>query len=409
MKVAYLSNQYPKISHTFIRREIAGVEQAGLEVVRYAVRSAAENLVDERDREERGRTRVLLGRGLAGLLPAVLATLATRPLRSLRAGATALAICRRSPRSWLHHLAYLAEACQLLRWTSRAGVEHVHVHFATNPTDVALLCHELGGPPFSFTAHGPSDLGSAWADTLPTKIRRAVFAVAVCQDGKRRLLALAPPGHEGKIQVVGCGVDSRFLGAEVPGVPEQPRLVCVARCNPEKGLPVLLRAARLLADEGLDFQLRLIGDGPERRALESLAAELGLDGRVRFEGWRSGDEIRAAIVESRAMVLSSFSEGLPVVLMEALALRRPVVGTDVGGISELVLPGRSGWVVPAGDPRALAGAMRAVLSRPAPELDAMGRFGAQQVAEAHDSAAQARRIAGLLLGSRGGDAGAGRA
>lgn len=400
MKVAYLTNQYPKTSHTFIRREIAGLEEAGLEVERISVRAVDEPLVDEGDRAERGRTRVLLEHGAPGLLPAVLAVCASRPLRTVRALRTAVAMGWNSPRGLARHLAYLAEACVLLRWASRLGVEHVHAHFSTNPADVALLCRELGGPPFSFTAHGTADLGSASAASLPTKIEKASFAIAVCEDGRRRLLLRAPGGHEDKVHVVRCGVDRSFLRAEACGVPTAPKLVCVARLGPEKGIDVLLRAASVLAEEGLDFELSLLGDGPERASLEALTRALGLGARVRFEGWRNGAEVHARILASRALVLASLSEGLPVVIMEALALRRPVIATAVGGISELVVPGVCGWLVAPGSVRELAEAMREALTRSSAELDAMGRVGASHVTAAHDASVQAQRMAQLFRASR---------
>ena len=406
MKVAYLTNQYPKTSHTFVRREIAGLEEAGLEVERISVRAVDEPLVDEGDRAERDRTRVLLARGVLGLVPATLATCACQPLRTLRALCTAIAMGWNSPRGLMRHLAYLAEACVLLRLVSQLRIEHVHAHFSTNPADVALLCRELGGPPFSFTAHGTADLGSAAVESLPIKIEKACFAIAVCEDGRRKLLQRAPRGHEHKVHVVRCGVDRRFLAAEASRVPGEPRLVCVARLSPEKGLGVLLRAAFLLAQEGLDFEISVLGDGPERKPLEVLASALRLSGRVRFEGWKSGAEVHAHILAARALVLASLSEGLPVVIMEALALRRPVIATTVGGIAELVVPGECGWLVPPGSVRELAAAMREALTRPAAELEAMGSRGALRVAAAHDASAQARRMARLFRASRLGQASA---
>lgn len=401
MRVAYLTNQYPKTSHTFIRREIAALEGAGIEVDRISVRAVDEPLVDEQDRAEAGRTHVLLARGALGLLPDVAATCAARPLRVLRALRTALALGRRSPRGLARHLAYLAEACALLRWVSRHGVEHVHAHFSTNPADVALLCRELGGPPFSFTAHGTADLGSGAAVSLPTKLAKAAFAVAVCDDGRRRLLARATPVLAHKIHVVRCGLDGAFLAAEAGLVHVAPKLVCVARLSREKGVDVLLRAASVLAREGLSFELALLGDGLERAALEGLARELDLGGHVRFEGWSNGAQVHARILDSRALILASRSEGLPIVIMEAFALRRPVIASDVGGISELVVPGDNGWIVPSGAVPELADAMRQALTRPAAELDAMGRRGAARVAEVHDASVQARRLARLFRDSRG--------
>jgi glycosyltransferase involved in cell wall biosynthesis len=396
VKVAYLTSQYPKTSHTFIRREIAGVERAGVEVERISVRAAGADLVDESDLAERRRTRVLLDRGVPGLLPATLATLVRRPRRAIRALTTAIAMGRRSPRGVARHIAYFAEACVLLDWSTRLGIEHVHAHFATNPTDVALLCRELGGPPFSFTAHGTSDLGSAEPGALTRKLEAASFAVAVCDDGRRKLLAHELGGRETEIHVVRCGVDRAFHAKTRSPVPEAPRLVCVARLSREKALAVLVRAARLLADEGLEFELAILGDGPERTRLERLVRELALDDFVRFEGWSSGDAVREAVLRARALVLPSLSEGLPVVIMEAFALRRPVIATRVGGIPELVETGVSGWIVDPGSDRSLRDAMREALQRPARELDAMGERGAQRVLVAHDADAQAKRLARLF-------------
>lgn len=409
MRVAYLTNQYPKTSHTFIRHEIAALEGAGIEVERVSVRAADEPLVDERDRAELGRTHVLLARGALGLLPDSLAVCASRPLRVLRALRTTLAMGWKSPRGLARHMAYLAEACALLRWVSRRGVEHVHAHFSTNPADVALLCRELGGPPFSFTAHGTADLGSGSAASLPTKIAKAAFAVAVCEDGRRRLLTRTTPVLEHKIHVVRCGVDRAFLAADACAVHVAPRLVCVARLSPEKGIDVLLRAASVLAGQGLAFELAVLGDGPERGSLEGLARELDLSGHVRFEGWRSGAEVHARILASRALILASRSEGLPIVIMEAFALRRPVVASAVGGIPELVMPGDNGWIVSPGSVPELAEAMRQALTRPAAELDAMGRRGAARVAQAHDASVQAHRMARLFRASRAGRVAAGLA
>ncbi len=398
MKVLYLTNQYPKPSHTFIRREIHGVEATGIEVERVSIRPPYEPLVDEIDRRERDRTRVLLDRGAWGLVAPSVATFVSRPVRFVRALSTALAMGLRSPRGVVRHLAYVGEACRLLAWTRRAAVDHVHAHFATNPADVALLCRALGGPPFSFTAHGTADLGSKSADSIPRKLDTAAFAVAVCLDGRRALVRRAPE-HDGKVHVVHCSVDRQFFSPRA-GAVDPPVLTCVARLSPEKEHATLLRAARILVDEGLEFELRLIGDGPERGALEALCRDLDLVHRVRFDGWLSGEAVREAIVESRAVVLASSSEGLPVVLMEAFALERPVVSTDVGGIRELVEPGLSGWLVAPRSAGALAAAMRAVLRAERDVLAEMGRHGAARVAELHDARAQGAKIARLFLESR---------
>ncbi|HUR28088.1 MAG TPA: glycosyltransferase family 4 protein [Planctomycetota bacterium] len=400
MKIAYLTNQYPKTSHTFIRREIAGVEAAGIEVERISVRATEEQLVDPRDREERARTRVILAHGALGLLPSVFATFLRQPLRAFSTLLTALAMGRGSQRGSLRHLAYFAEACVLVRWMKAGAIDHVHVHFATNPATVALLCRDLGGPPFSFTTHGSADFRVTTHIGLRKKIDRARFVVAVCEDGKKRLLACTPAGQEGKLYVVCCGVDDAFLAATPTAVPQAARFVCIARLSSEKGIAVLLRAARMLADEGYAFELALVGDGPERAALEALASRLRLTAHVRFEGWKSGAEVRDYVLASRALVLPSLSEGLPVVIMEALALRRPVICTTVGGVAELVKDGLCGWLVSPGSETELARAMRAALRSTPEQLEAMGRNGAERVAERHDAGTRARELTQLFLDSR---------
>ena len=396
MKVAYLTSQYPKVSHTFIRREIAGLEAAGLDVLRISVRPSQDRLVDGLDLAELGRTRVLLGRGPLGLLPDALAVLLRHPLRLLRAVRVAAAMGRDARPGLARQLAYLAEACVLLRWTREAAVDHVHVHFSTNPANVALLCRELGGPPFSFTAHRVQ-AGTPSASSIARKVAAARFVVAICEEGRDRLLERARPEDAHKIRVVRCAVEDHFLGPGTGVPPESRRLVCVARHCPEKGLFVLLRAASRLVRDGVPFELSLLGDGPDRPALERMARDLGLGGCVRFEGWASREVVRRHIAGARALVLSSFEEGLPVSLMEALALRRPVIATSVNGVPELVEPGVCGWLVPPGSDERLAGAMREALTLPASDLDVMGARGAERVAAAHDPILQVRAMTQLLL------------
>src|SRR5262249_42051243 len=157
MKVAYLVNQYPHVSHSFIRREVVALEALGVPVERFSVRPSPADLVDPADRAERDRTYVLLAAGPAGLLAAALGTAASRPVRWARALALAVRLGRRSQRGVVRHLAYLAEACLLMRRLRDCGAGHLHAHFGTNPAAVALLTRVLGGPPYSFTVHGPEE------------------------------------------------------------------------------------------------------------------------------------------------------------------------------------------------------------------------------------------------------------
>ena len=394
--IAYLINQYPKVSHSFIRREIAGIEACGIRVERFSLRSCSTELVDEADKLELERTRVVLGIGMVGLLFGLLRVAVTRPIRLLQALWLTLKIGWCSERGVLRHLAYLAEACVLLRWFSDSGVAHVHAHFGTNPTTVAMLCRAIGGPPYSFTVHGPEEFDKVKALALAEKLERADFVVTVSSFGKSQLYRWCVREQWSKIHVVHCGVDNEFLAQPSIAIPTEPRLVCVGRLCEQKGQLLLLNAVSQLAAEGLRFKLVLVGDGSLRAEIETLITRLNLQNQVQLIGWASNSVVRKHILASRAMVLPSFAEGLPVVLMEALALGRPVISTYVAGIPELVEPGVCGWLVPPGSVEGLTAAMRAALQLPTEKLEQMGRAGAERIAQRHDTAIEAGKLAALF-------------
>ncbi len=394
--IAYLINQYPKVSHSFIRREIAGIEACGIRVARFSIRSCSTELVDEADLLELQQTRVLLGIGIVGLFFGLLRVAATKPIRFLEALWLALRLGWCSEQGVLHHLAYLAEACVLLRWFSDSGVAHVHAHFGTNSTTVAMLCRAIGGPPYSFTIHGPEEFDKVKALALVEKVERAAFVVTLSCFGKSQLYRWCTPKQWSKIHVVHCGVDDVFLAQPPVAVTPEPRLVCVGRLCEQKGQLLLLEAVRQLAAEGLRFKLVLVGDGPLHNQIEARIAQLSLQDRVEITGWASSSEVCQHILASQVMVLPSFAEGLPVVLMEALALGRPVISTYIAGIPELVKPGVCGWLVPPGSVEALTAAMRAALQLPVEQLEQMGRAGAEQIAQRHNAAVEASKLAALF-------------
>jgi glycosyltransferase involved in cell wall biosynthesis len=394
MKIAYLMNQHPYASCTFIRREIAAMENCGVEVQRYSIRRPSTALVDPADLEEQKRTRTILDAGPLHLIAGLLGMALTRPGRWWRALGLTLCIGWGSQRGLLRHLVYLAEACLLLRWLHQSAVQHVHAHFATNSTTVAMLCHVLGGPPYSFTVHGPDEFDCPEALKLSEKIARAAFVVAISDYGRSQLFRWCSHEHWPKIHVVHCGLDDLFLGQAPTPIPADRRLVCVGRLSEQKGQLLLMEAAAKLAAEGLDFQILLAGDGPMRSEIEALVQRLGLENHVRLLGWQTGQQVREAILSSRALVLPSFAEGLPVVIMEALALGRPVISTYVAGIPELLTPGVNGWLVPAGAVQPLVDAMREALEASPRKLQEMGQAGAVRVAQQHNAVAEALKLIG---------------
>jgi glycosyltransferase involved in cell wall biosynthesis len=394
--IAYLVNQYPKMSHTFIRREILALEAVGQRIERYSIRRVSEDLADEADREEAKRTRVILDVGVVGLLLALMRTSLTSLARFARAFALAIRVGKRSERGLLLHFAYLAEACVLLRWLRQGSVSHVHAHFGTNSTTVAMLVHALGGPPFSFTVHGPEEFDKPDLIALSEKIKRCAFVIGVSSFGRSQLYRRCEARDWGKVHVVRCGVDQVFLDAEQPPISTAARLVCVGRLCEQKGQILLVRAAAKLKEMRVPFELVLVGDGELRGMIEQLITDHQLGDHVRITGWASGETVRREIVAARALVLPSFAEGLPVAIMEALALGRPVITTYVAGIPELVENGKCGWLVPAGSIEELALAMRSALEAPAGVLAHMGREGQMRVREMHDIRTSAKRLLELL-------------
>jgi colanic acid/amylovoran biosynthesis glycosyltransferase len=399
MIVAYLAPYYPHGSHSFIRREIAALERLGITVARFSTRPSSK-LVDPADIAEAKHTTALVAAGPLKLLAATFATAIRHPLSFVHALRTAVRLGRRSERGIVKHLIYLAEACLLVRLMRQRGVSHLHAHFGTNATTIALLAHTLGGPPYSFTVHGPDEFDRPMADSLGDKIAGAAFAVAVSSYGRSQLYRWADRRDWHKIQVVHCGLDASFLGADAVPVPTAPRLVCVGRLAEQKGQLILLQALAQLAAEGVTFEAVLAGDGPMRPVIETEIERLGLGKSVRITGWLSGADVRREIEAARGMVLPSFAEGLPVVIMEALALGRPVVSTYVAGIPELVRDGVHGWLAPAGDVESLATAIRELLTAPPERLDAMGKAGAARVAERHDVRREAEKLVELFSVSR---------
>jgi colanic acid/amylovoran biosynthesis glycosyltransferase len=396
LKIAYLINQYPKVSHSFIRREILALEACDITVLRFAVRSCAEELVDEADQQELQKTRFLLEGGAIALAKALLLGFLRSPSRFWQALSLTLKMGWRSESGLLTHFAYLAEACVLLNWLIQAQVSHLHAHFGTNPATVALLCRVLGGPPYSFTVHGPEEFDKVEAIALPQKIERSAFVVAISSFGRSQLYRWSRQTQWSKIRVVHCGVDANFLATPPTPIPDRPRFVCVGRLSEQKGQLLLVEAAKRLAEEGLDFELVLVGDGELRSPIEALIDRYSLQSHIKITGWASTTEVREQILNSKVMVLPSFAEGLPVVIMEALALRRPVISTYIAGIPELVENQTCGWLITPGSIEALVTAMRSALLTPLDKLADMGQTGYERVALQHNIELEAAKLATLL-------------
>lgn len=406
MKIAYILNSYPQPSHSFIRREIKALEAQGVEVLRLAMRGPQAPLKDADDLAEESRTAYVLKAGATALLMAVLRAALSRPGRFAQALALALRLARASDKGVLRHLIYLCEAAFVLHRCTDWGAQHMHAHFGTNSTAVAMLANALGGPGYSFTAHGPEEFDAPHALSLGLKLDRAVFAAGVSDFGRSQLSRWASFGSWEHLHVVHCGIEPDKFTNPAP-LPEGPlRLVSIGRFVEQKGQMVLVRAMERLARDLPDVRLTLVGDGEMRGDLETAIAAAGLEDRITLTGWLDEDGVRQALAEAHALVMPSFAEGLPMVVMEAMAAARPVIATYIAGTPELVLPGKTGWLVPAGSPEALAAAVRDLQATPREQLARMGEAGRARALERHDSAAEAAKLAAHFKeASRGGSAG----
>ncbi len=393
MKIAYLINQYPQPSQSFIRREILGLEALGNTVERFTIRRFDGNLPDPTDRAEREKTRAILSRGPVAILLAVLAA-AFRPgfFRALKLTVTE---GRRSDRGLLRQLICLAEACVLAKWLAETDVEHLHAHFGTNSAAVAMLASILANKPFSFTVHGPEEFDRAPGLGLRAKAAHARDVIAISEFGRGQLMRWTDPSDWHKLRIVHCGLDAQFLHQDPTPPSDQPVVVCVGRLVEQKAQLTLVEAAALLKGRGIRIEVRLIGEGEMRGMIEAAVHKYDLQDRVVLLGARSAEEVRREMQAARIIAQPSLAEGLPVALMEAFALARPVVTTQIAGIPELV-DSSCGWIVPAGSPKRLAEALADALSRPTAELAAMGVVGRTRVRERHDIQIEVSKLASIL-------------
>ncbi len=398
-RIAYFANRYPAVSHTFIRREIVALEALGFDVLRVALHGHNEALVDEIDICERDKTYHILNQSAGSLARAVLSRLLESPRRFVAALWLALRMGWRGARPLPYHIGYFVEACSLVEQLNNFAATHVHAHFGTNSTEVVMLARELGGPPYSFTVHGPEEFDMPLSLKLGEKAKRAAFVVAITSYARAQLCRWVDPAHWSKIRVVHCGLEAGYFDIDDTPYPEEPRFVCIGRLNEQKGQLLLLEAARKLAARGRSFKIVLIGDGELRSELEAFILKHQLQDHVTLTGSLSGDRVREEILHSRALVLPSFAEGLPIVIMEAMALKRPVLTTYVAGIPELVRPGENGWLIPAGSVEQLIEVMTTVMAAGTEELQVMGDNAWKRARERHLVDNQARELGRLMAAS----------
>lgn len=397
--VGYLVSLYPAISHTFVEREIQGLRGGGFSVDTVSLRrTPAAELLTEGDREAAAQTYVVLPPQPRRLIASHIAAIRRAPLRYVATLLAALRMSGGGVRNGLWQLFYFAEAALVLDVLHARGVRHVHAHFANAASMVALLTARLGGPgwSWSFSMHGPTEFDDVTRFALAEKVRAARFVACIGDYCRSQLMKLVEPAQWDKLSIVRCGADlARYTVVDRSERAAGPlRVLCVGRLVPDKGQRLLLDAVSSLRARGLDVRLTLVGDGVDRAMLEQRAEELGLADDVNFTGSVGQDQILALYAEADVFCLPSFAEGIPVVLMEAMATGLPVVTTEITGIPELVEDGASGILVPPGRADAIAAALERLADRATRER--MGLHGRLRVEEEFDATAGAQAMQRLM-------------
>jgi glycosyltransferase involved in cell wall biosynthesis len=356
MRIAYLASHYPAVSHTFIQREVAELRAQGVAVDTFAIRRARPDAVlSKADGAEARATYALLPARPHHLVAAHLRAF-IRHARGYRATlAQALRLRPPGARGALWQVFYFGEAVLLWDRCRRRGIDHVHAHFANVGSDVALLATHLGreagsGPrTWSFTMHGSTEFYDVPGFGLAEKARRAAFVACISDFTRSQLMLFLDEEHWDRLALVRCGVDPGLFRpeegrpAENDGAPV--RVLTVGRLVGGKGFALLLDALARLVGRGRDVTLTVVGDGRSRERLHAQADALGIADRVEWVGALGQDEIRDRYASADVFCLPSFAEGVPVVLMEAMAMEVPVVATRIAGIPELVTDGQSGLLV----------------------------------------------------------------
>jgi colanic acid/amylovoran biosynthesis glycosyltransferase len=403
MRIGYLTGEYPRATDTFIQREVAGLRDLGVDVQTFSIRRTGdEHIVGPEQAAERERTFYILPPNPIGLISNHLSLFFQSPGRYFKTFKLALRSQQGGPRGFLYQMFYLLEAGILARELQRRKVEHLHNHFPDSSGTVAMLAAALAGITSSFTMHGPYIFFAPDRWRLDIKIQQALFVCCISHFCRSQGMVFAPADCWDRMHIIHCGVDPALFTPVVHQADRQ-RLLFTGRIASAKGLPVLIEAMTKLTAIHPHVILTIIGDGPDRAAIEARVAQLNLGDNIQFVGYKSQAEVRTYLEHTDVFVLPSFAEGVPVVLMEAMAAGVPVVATRIAGIPELVEDGKSGYLVPPGDAQSLADRLAQLLAD-AELRSAMGKVGRSKVEQEftiHDEVKRLKRVMEAALAGKG--------
>lgn len=383
LRLAYLTSRYPAVSHTFIFREIAVLRLLGATVEASSVNTPDRptNQLPDCEKVEEAQVFYIKKASLGLIILSHLRTFAMRPRATVRGLRLAAAQAGTNIRQLVLWLGYLAEAVVVGDWLRRRGYRHLHVHFATEVANVGYLAAKIFGIDLTLTVHGPDEFYDVTRHALACKIEAASLICCISYFTRSQLMKLTSPALWHKFHVVRLGVDIReFIPQPFRAIPETFEVLCVGRLVPAKGQHILLRSVHQLSRLGYNVRLRLVGDGPDRASLEQYCLTHDLGTRVIFEGAVNQDRVHSFFERADLFVLASFAEGIPVVLMEAMASEVACIATWITGIPELIRSGIDGMLVPSSDEHALTTAIATLCDNP--ELRRrLGKAGRARVAD----------------------------
>ena len=360
--IAYLCSEYPAISHTFIYRDIESLRKAGMNVHTASIHKPSNiTVMTTAEQLEAETTLMVLSQPIPSIIGAHWHCLYKNPTGYLRMAAGALKLLTTGPKSPVKAIAYFAEAGILLQWLHRLGITHIHEHFANPTAIVAMLMKIYGGISYSLSVHGPDIFYRVDSAMLEEKIKEASFVRCISHYCLSQIMRISEPEAWNKLHIVRCGVNPELYTIRKEPHNAIPNILCVGRLVPAKGQHIMLEACRFLKQEGLRFRVTIIGEGPDSKSLEQFTAKNNLKDIVTFTGVLGQNTVRDYYDKADIFVLASFAEGVPVVLMEAMAKEIPVISTRITGIPELIDHEHDGLLATPGDAEDLANQIRKLL------------------------------------------------
>lgn len=363
-RIGFLISRYPTVPHTFILREVLYLRAKGdFEIYTVSLNDPdrPKDRLTEEEWHEFKKTVYIKSKGFFGAWKAFGYFFVRSPYRLIRSFFFALSLGKTDITRLLFSLFHYSEALVLGQWMREKKIDHLHVHFATPASTVAMIASKLTRKTFSMTVHGQDEFYDMTLNLLKEKLTAASFICCVGFFPMSQLMRITSPLDWSKFSLVRVGIDPSLY---VPGKRKDQlpiKIICVGRLIPAKGQYLLIQAFARLIQENYDLQLVLVGEGPDRHVLENFVQSLDLIDRVRFTGVLAESDVLQELSQADMFVLPSFSEGISVAIMEAMAMEVPVIACAVSSLPELIENYHNGILVPPGDLETLYKVMKILI------------------------------------------------